>query len=434
VTRRWEQDDVAAGLQELAALLGEAAPGVDANLVSKWERGVRTPGCYYTPRLCLLFQLPPEDLGFVPGPRLASECRRLSQVLGQALARTVDSVRRRDFLHHLLWGGAALATGSAIDAERVVAAASGYVDRRLIDDLHVIADDDARRMHTDAPRDLLPQVERHLASVQTMLRGGRLPAQEGRLHLVAGTLAAVAGRLSFSLGNPGDAHAHYVAADGHAREAGDGPLRAYVLGQRSHLYSDLWRDGRGGGPSMPLRLLDEAHAAAGGSSSPWLRTWLLVRRAEEHATRGDARAAHQDLEDADHILGAASSTDDGFFAHWYESPVARLAGYRGNCSQLLGATAEATTTIEDALAALSPSLVSVRCTVLADLAMAYAKEEEVERACALLTESLDLCSDGGLVAHAQRVIGVRQHLSPWRDTPAVQDLDDLLHDVTWAPV
>ena len=43
LARRWEQDDVAAGLDELAALLGEAVPGVDANLVSKWERGLRVP-------------------------------------------------------------------------------------------------------------------------------------------------------------------------------------------------------------------------------------------------------------------------------------------------------------------------------------------------------------------------------------------------------
>ena len=433
VARRWDQDDVAAGLQELAVLLGEAMPGVDANLVSKWERGVRTPGPYYTPRLCLLFQLPPEVLGFLPGPRLASECRRLSQALGQALARTVDPVRRRDFLEYLLWGGAALATSSAIDVERIVAAASGHVDRRLLDDLHTVANEDARRMHTDAPRDLLPQVERHLAYAQAMVRGARLSTEETRLYLVAGTLAAVAGKLSFSLGNPGDAHAHYVAADSYAREAGDGPLRGYVLGLRRQLYSDLWRGWSGMSSSMPLQLLEEGLASVGPTSSPWLRTWLLACRAEEHATRGDQRSAHRDLEEADNLLGTASTAEDGFFAHWYESPDARLAGYRGKCAELLGATAEATSTIERVLDALSPSLVSVRCYVLADLATACAKEEEIERACGLLIESVDLGSEGGLAGHFQRVIGVRQHLWTWRDTTSVRELDERLHQISWAP-
>ena len=191
LARHWEQDDVAAGLQELAALLEEAAPGVDGNLVSKWERGVRTPGPYYTPRLCLLFQLPPEGLGFSPGPRLASECRTLTTMLERALAQKVGFVRRREFLQHLLWSGAVLASWSAFDAERMVAAASGHVDRRLLADLHAVADDYARRMHTDAPRDLLPQVERHLTYVRGLLRSSQPSLEGGRLHLVAGTLAAV---------------------------------------------------------------------------------------------------------------------------------------------------------------------------------------------------------------------------------------------------
>jgi hypothetical protein len=266
-----------------------------------------------------------------------------------------------------------------------------------------------------------------------MLRNSQPSVEEARLHLIAGTLAAVAGKLSFNLGNPGDAHAHYVAAEGHAREAGEGPLRAYVLGMRRQLYSDLWRGWQGTGSSRPLELLDEAHAVAGAGASPWLRMWLFACRAEEHANLGDARAAHQDLEDADHLLSAASSADHGFFAHWHESPVARLAAFRGNCAQMLGRGSEATTTMEDALVALDPSLVSIRSSELVDLAMAYVKEEEVERACELLTESLDLCSEDGLVVQVQRVIGVRKHLARWRYAAAVRDLDEQLHHLTWAP-
>jgi hypothetical protein len=162
-------------------------------------------------------------------------------------------------------------------------------------------------------------------------------------------------------------------------------LQAYVLGQRSHLSSDLWQrargDGEAGGTSTPLELLDEAHAAAGGSSSPWLRTWLSARRAEEDAIRGDARAALGDLDKADRHLGTATATDDAFFAHWYESPAAHLAAYRGGSMLELERITEATTIIQNALAALSPSLVLFRSCVL------------VDHSCALLAESPDLCSD-----------------------------------------
>jgi hypothetical protein len=99
--------------------------------------------------------------------------------------------------------------------------------------------------------------------------------------------------------------------------------------------------------------------------------------------------------------------------------------------QLLGRPGEAATIMEEALAGLSPSLMPVRCGVLVDLATAYAREEDIERACALLMESLDLSSDGGLVAQAQRVVGIRKlHLKGWHDTPAVRHLDERLHAVT----
>jgi hypothetical protein len=89
--------------------------------------------------------------------------------------------------------------------------------------------------------------------------------------------------------------------------------------------------------------------------------------------------------------------------------------------------------IEEALGAFPPSLASCRCYALVDLAAACAKEEEVERACGLLAESLDLGSEKGLAGHVQRVIGVRQHLARWRDAAAVRDLDEQLHHLTWAP-
>lgn len=432
--RGWDQDDVAAGLEELAALLEEPAPRVDGNLVSKWERGVRHPGAYYTPRLCFLFQREPDGLGFRAGPRLASECRAISQAVGRALDRRVGDVRRREFLQHLLWGGVALGGCSVVDTERILAAAATRADGRLLDDLHTLGAEYALGMHTAAPRALLPQVQRHLAIAEGLLRGGRTAEYESRLHLVAGTMSAVAGRLTFTLGNAGDANALYVAAEHHAQEAGDGPLRAYVLGQRSHLYSDLWRDGRGCIPAMAMQLLDAAHAAAADAESPWLRTWLHVRRAEEHASRGDARATHRDLERADQLLAATGEPDRGFFAHWSTSPQARLAGYRGNCAQLLGDSREATGVIQDALDGVDESLRSVRSTIIADLAMAYAKEGETEHAAELLGRSLDLCSDTGLVAHVQRVIGVRRHLSTCDGVPGVCHLDERIHQLAWVPL
>jgi hypothetical protein len=133
------------GHLELAFLLGEPAPQVARRR-----------------------QAPP-----APTTRLASA----SEAAGHALSRRVGDVRRREFLRHRLRGGAALASGSIVDAERIVTAASVRVDARLLDDLH------AERMHTTAPRELLPQVQRHRADLDALLRREQPSAQAGRLHL-----------------------------------------------------------------------------------------------------------------------------------------------------------------------------------------------------------------------------------------------------------
>src|SRR5467141_3229105 len=63
--RGWSQEDVAAGLHRLASGLGEPAPGVDATLVSLWERGTSTPPPRVVRLLTTLFDLPAEELGIV---------------------------------------------------------------------------------------------------------------------------------------------------------------------------------------------------------------------------------------------------------------------------------------------------------------------------------------------------------------------------------
>ena len=63
--RGWSQDDVAAGLCRIASGRGEPDLGVDATMISRWERGTRHPRPRYVRLLCQLFDLPVEQLGLV---------------------------------------------------------------------------------------------------------------------------------------------------------------------------------------------------------------------------------------------------------------------------------------------------------------------------------------------------------------------------------
>src|SRR5690348_17855539 len=86
--RGWSQEDVAAGLCRVANSLGESELGVDATMVSRWERGTRRPRPRYVRLLCQLFEVPAEQLGIVD----------------DELAGPVpedDDVERRDFIQGL---------------------------------------------------------------------------------------------------------------------------------------------------------------------------------------------------------------------------------------------------------------------------------------------------------------------------------------------
>src|SRR5215470_10849955 len=90
--RGWSQDDVAAGLHRIAATLGEPELGVDATMISRWERGTRRPRPRYVRLLSRLFELPADQLGVVDDS---------AQPAGHPQDRVEDDVERRDFIHRV---------------------------------------------------------------------------------------------------------------------------------------------------------------------------------------------------------------------------------------------------------------------------------------------------------------------------------------------
>ena len=165
-------------------------------------------------------------------------------------------------------------------------------------------------------------------------------------------------------------------------------------------------------------------AGADGASeaTPVQLAWMLARRAEEHAVRGDARAAYRDLDDAAGCLGRAQGTPSGYFAAWDQ---AQLDGYRGSCATALGSP-EAVVILEGSLASTDKTLVSQRTAILANLGAAHARLGHVDAACEALVEALTVAGRSSLAVAIRRARGVRVRLDPWAAAPAVRHLDDLI--------
>jgi transcriptional regulator with XRE-family HTH domain len=420
LSRRWTEDDLAVKLHELAAELGEPDCAVDANQVSKWERGVRNPGRFYRPRLRLALDAEPQELGFDPTPRLVRD-------LGELRMRLM---KRRQFLAQTAIVASGLAVrASGIDLGRMATAITLNPGRdpHVHGDLIRIAANLAQQIDMVAPASLMPQVVGLLQQERELLEERPAP----RLLEATVRTAITAGWLSYNVNNRGDAGAYWSYAESTARDLGSDQMLAYALGVRSSVYSAVPK--RAGSPldaGASMALLEQAISLAKTSSSLALRAWLYARRAEEHAVVGDRRAAYSDIERAYRVMGRPGAGMDDFpiLPAWRD---ARLTRYHGSAAQLVHDHRQAVTILTGTLDTLPASYLPQRAMAMTDLATAYAHlpQPEVEHACDLLGQAHAIAAPAGLGEATRRVMEARHHLQQWADSPPVQRLDERLRPI-----
>jgi transcriptional regulator with XRE-family HTH domain len=306
---------------------------------------------------------------------------------------------------------------TALDLERLT---SDRVDAHLLADLAVLTHSYGRQTFGMKPDSLLPPVRYHYSRLNRLLAVSPPAFRHGLKGLCAET-AILAGQLSWRAGDDAAAQTYYATGEALAVEAGEAPLRAFMLGLRSVLYSGVWQEDGSASPKTALALLNEAISIAGRGSSRYLRTFLYCVRGEEAAAAGKAAHAERDMNQAERACSEGTTEpESGFLAHWDTS---RLLSYRAHCALLL-ADPDAVSLIEHALAATAPSLTGARSATLADLAAAYSDRGQIEKSCELLIESLTLAAEGGSEAHLKRIAKVRRSYPA--DVPAVRELDDRL--------
>ena len=90
--RGWSLDHMADQLRRLASRLGESEPGVDGNMISRWERGLHRPGPRYVRLLRLLYDEAPEGLGLLMAAEdpVAGRASETFELAMQATASGLD--------------------------------------------------------------------------------------------------------------------------------------------------------------------------------------------------------------------------------------------------------------------------------------------------------------------------------------------------------
>jgi transcriptional regulator with XRE-family HTH domain len=422
--RGWSQEDVAAGLHRLAAELDEAELGVDATMVSRWERGTRRPRPRYVRLLCNLFELPAEQLGIVEDPDFGSLPEQAADALDD------DDVGRQDFIRQVsaMLGVAALPMSRFEPAgeepwERLARAlrSPGRVDGETLDHLEQVTVALQSLAPTQvAPRTLLGPVTGHLDAITLLLQGAPPPALRARLCSLAAETAGLAGWLRWSLDDADGATAYFRTALDAAHEAGDRALGAWLMG------SAACQPPHREDPQERLRQLrGRTHGFVQADATSDTQVWLAAKEADACAMLGDAAGCLRALDRAETVL-ARRDREESPRPRFSAVDETWLGGERGASLARLGMTREARAILQPVLASLGPSSEHDRVWLFTSLASAYAREAEPEEAVRVARLALNGASRLQLEPVLRVLDSLRSDLAPYEDSPAVREFDQLL--------
>lgn len=426
--RGWSQEDVAAGLHRIAASLGEPELGVDATMVSRWERGTRKPRPRYVRLLCHLFELPAEQLGVVEDPDVALLPEHSQDVLED------DDVDRREFISKV----AALLGVAAVPApmlrfqpagpepwERLARALRhpGRVDKETVDHLEQITIGLESLGPTQVSSTVLfGPVTGHLDAI-TLLLQGSLPAElRRRLCSLAGETAGFAGWLRWDMDDLEGASVYFQTGLEAAREAGDRALGAYLMG--SAACQPPYREN----PEDRLRQLNgSTHGFTRDDATPAARVWLAAKEADAYALMGDAGGCLRALDRADRALQLVDPDDEARRPRFSSIDATWLAGERGASLAKLGQTADSRGILHHVLGSLDASSERDKLWLYTSLASTYVQDAEPEEACRVASAALDRASKMQLEPIFKVVRALHDDdMKPYRATPAVKELDEQL--------
>jgi tetratricopeptide (TPR) repeat protein len=422
--RGWTREFVARELSRLAAELHQLDKHPDAAMVAKWELGHKQPGRLYRLLLCVLFDLPAEQLGFLE-PEEAVHGRADADeytATMRDLQGWIDALSRAEFADNASALMATAIQGSWSIAPqpspqvRVAVREPRQLTSSLLDELDGLAEVYRRLDRQLGAPTIHEDVTRHLLRLNRLREASMTPASRDRLTVLAGEVASLAGWQAVDMGLPTAAWSLFNVATRAAKEANDRGLHAFTVAVTSYVPMLFGKE-----RAAPL-LVSTARRLAGDRVSPTLRAWLAAVDAEAHATVGDVAATYRALDHAEALLAAASP---GESPRWlaYLDP-ANFLRWKGRCLVHLRQARQAQPMLEQALIQADGTFVRGRSGSLVDLATAYVQQEDIDEGCRLFQEALRLAHATRSTRHLRRVVSVRhQLLEPWRGHPAVAGLD-----------
>ncbi len=174
-------------------------------------------------------------------------------------------------------------------------------------------------------------------------------------------------------------------------------------------------------PQQALSLLQEANALLPSSSYPVIHSWLALIEAEAAAHLRDVSACENALAYAETMHQRPGSEEESL---WTQINDASLPGYKGACYLQLHASTKALDVLQGTLRHLTNHAHRHRSIILTDMAMSMIQMEEIEEACHLLRQALDITTQTKSLMVMLRMQQAHNNLEKWKQTPSVRELDE----------
>ncbi|MGH8922383.1 MAG: helix-turn-helix domain-containing protein [Actinomycetes bacterium] len=426
----WTQQELADRLAHLAWMKHREHVAVNADMIAKWERGVKGVSPRYRELLCDLFGVTADQLGLKNTPASAA-VRALPSGRDESLVGMLDNAAQ--LLDQLGAAGTALAPHmlhawkDTVTTRRTML---GLLDPAATDPVgHARAatadiaelEQLAERYHglydSADPAALMTPVAAHLRMTTQALRRDPVPEQRRRLLRNQAQVAILAGRLAAEdLGNSLSGRAYYTLALDTAREVDDDHLIALAHGHAARLAA---------AEAMTTAALDHLTTAAEHArSAPAVASWLGTIEATIYADRGEHAAARQALDRAHAALGQPTGRSTP--APFHDSSTTNVAAATGHVLLSASDYSGACDTLTTALDQSAPTARRQRVLILVDLATAELHRANLAAACSRATEAADLLHQAAYALGAARLRAFRAVAQQPLTSRALRVLDEHL--------
>ncbi len=349
---------------------------------------------------------------------------QLCEQLRTFLHEWADTVERREHLRLLGWMAASVAASpllsslNADEQERLskVIAVPSRVDEQVIDSIEAILQDCKRQDDILGPHAVLHTVLDQRQLVRSFLDDCP-SALRPRLLSVYSSMSSSIGTYFFDLDDPASATRYYDQARAAAQDAHNTELAIYALCEMSYFAS--WQ----GKAHAGIDFAAAAQNLAGKTDDVLLKACAAERAGTAYAIDGQYKECMTEFDRA--LVGFALPADQRF----PESPVywcdeGLIASRQSDCLLRLGRPVEAAACAEKALQLFDTSFTHGLAYCTLRLGTARLLSGEAEEAARVISEGALLAARIRSARLTGEVKAARGRLQPWRDTPAVRELDE----------